>query len=79
MKTTIDIADALFEEARKVAAREDTTFRSLVEEGLRRVLAGRRRRPVFRLRRVTFGGRGVRPEFQDWERIRAEIYEGRGA
>lgn len=79
MKTTIDIADALFEEARKVAAREGTTLRSLVEDGLRRVLAGRRRGPAFRLRKVTFGGRGIRPEFEDWERIRAGIYEGRGA
>lgn len=81
MKTTIDIADSLMREARRVAAREGTTLRNLVEEGLRRVLQGRRQQPPFRLRKVTFGGRGVQPEFRDatWERVRGEIYEGRGA
>ena len=34
MKTTLDIADALFQEARATAEREKVTFRSLVEEGL---------------------------------------------
>jgi len=35
MKTTIDIADPLLDEARKLAAREGTTLRALVERGLR--------------------------------------------
>jgi methylthioribose-1-phosphate isomerase len=38
LKTTIEISDALLEEARRVAARDRTTVRSLIEEGLRIVL-----------------------------------------
>lgn len=41
MKTTIDIADALFAEAKAQAQKEGVTLRALVEEGLRDVL-GRR-------------------------------------
>src|SRR5215218_5709383 len=39
MKTTLDISDPLLREARKVAARQGTTLRALVELGLRRILA----------------------------------------
>ena len=41
MKTTIHIADGLFEEARKVARQEKTTLKALVDEGLRKVVAER--------------------------------------
>jgi Bacterial antitoxin of type II TA system, VapB len=42
MKTTIDIADALLEEARQAAEASRTTLRALVEAGLRqRSSAGR--------------------------------------
>lgn len=80
MKTTIDIADALLNEARKVARREKTTLKNLVEEGLRKVLERRRSGEPFRLRQASFRGRGLQPEFRDasWQRIRGEIYEGRG-
>jgi Bacterial antitoxin of type II TA system, VapB len=80
MKTTIDISDPLLREARKVAAREGTTLRSLVEQGLRRVVAEKKRRPVFRLRKARFKGRGLREELRDagWERLRDLAYEGRG-
>jgi hypothetical protein len=37
MKTTLDIPDPLLREARTVAARERTTLRALVEQGLRRL------------------------------------------
>ena len=62
MKTTIEIADVLLAEARKVAAREKTTVRALVEEGLRRSLEERRRqRRPFKLKLVTAGGAGLAP------------------
>lgn len=81
MKTTIEIADALLEEAKQVAAREQTTLRQLVEEGLRRALEERAGRQAFKLRKVTFGGRGLQPEVAEgsWERIRDLAYQGRGS
>jgi plasmid stability protein len=39
MRTTINLPDGLAEEAKRRAARDGRTFTSLVEEGLRRVLA----------------------------------------
>jgi len=35
MKTTVEISDALLNEARQVATQEHTTLRALFEEGLR--------------------------------------------
>jgi hypothetical protein len=80
MKTTLDISDPLLRDARKVAAQEGTTLRAIVEQGLRQVIAAKKRRTPFRLRQVTFGGRGVRPELKEagWDQIRDAIYEGRG-
>jgi hypothetical protein len=80
MKTTLDISDPLLREARKLAARERTTLRALVEQGLRHMIAERRRRPAFRLRRASFMGRGLRAEMREagWERLRETAYEGRG-
>ena len=54
MKTTIDIADPLFARARAFADRQGTTLRSLVEEGLRRVLDERTRTTPFKLRDASF-------------------------
>lgn len=80
MKTTIDIADSLMREARRFAAREGTTLRALVEEGLRRLLSERKAVSDFRLRDVTFGGTGLQTDLRDapWEEIRRRAYEGRG-
>lgn len=64
MKTTVDLPDSLLERARKVASREGTTIRSLIEESLRRVLAEREKGTSFRLRHVTFGGNGLNPDLQ---------------
>ena len=64
-----------------MASREGRTVRALVEEGLRRVLAERKRTRVFRLRKATFKGKGLQPRVAgaSWEQIRATAYEGRGA
>lgn len=80
MKTTVEIPDALFAEAKRVAAEEGTTLRELVEAGLREVVQRRRRPRPFRLRDAGLGGRGLRPEFAggDWARLRDAAYEGRG-
>lgn len=81
MKTTIEVPDALLSEARKVAAREGTTVKALVEQGLRRVVAEKKRAAVsFQLRKATFRGQGLQPGVKDasWERLRELAYEGRG-
>ena len=80
MKTTIQIPDSLFEEVRKLATKEKTTLKALVEEGLRLALAKHNRRSVFRLRKASFKGKGLQPGLTEasWEQIREKIYEGRG-
>jgi hypothetical protein len=80
MKTTIDISDSLLEEARKLAAREGTSVKALVEQGLRDVVASRRRKGSFKLRDASFQGEGLQSELSgaSWERIRELSYEGRG-
>lgn len=80
MKTTIEISDSLLEEARKLAAREKTTVRALVEQGLRHVVTGRKNRGVFKLRKASFKGEGLQTGFAGatWEQMRDAIYEGRG-
>ena len=80
MKTTVEISDPLMREARKAAEREGRTLRSILEEGLREVLARRERRRKFRLRDGSFKGKGLQPgvDLSDWETIRSLIYEERG-
>ncbi len=77
MKTTIKIADALMREAKRVAARDGTTVRALIEQGLRRELSERGRTPVFRLRHVTVRGDGLQPGVS-WERL-AELANERSS
>jgi hypothetical protein len=81
MKTTVEISDSLAREAKAVAAREKTTLRALIEDGLREVLKSKRRSARFTLRDASFGGRGLQPEFKsaDWNRMRDAAYEGRGS
>jgi len=81
VKTTVEIANALLDEARRAAAEEGTTVRALIEEGLRHLLRERSRQRAFRLRRATFKGRGLQASAGDgsWERVRAFVYEDRGS
>jgi hypothetical protein len=80
MKTTVEIPDQLLDEARRLAGREGTTLRALVEEGLRRIVAERKRPGPFRLRKATFRGDGLQPAVtgSSWDRLREMAYEGRG-
>ena len=81
MKTTLDISDPLLNEARKIAARENTTLRALIEQGLRQVVKERKKpQKKFKLRKVGFKGEGLTPEFKDasWAEILEEAYRGRG-
>jgi hypothetical protein len=82
MKTTIHIPNSLFDEAKKVARREKTTLKALVEEGLRKALADRQRRgpKAFKLKPASFKGQGLQPHLAGvtWDQILDISYEGRG-
>ncbi len=80
MKTTVELPDSLLDEAKRVAARQDTTLRVLIIEGLRRVISERKRTQAFRLRKASFRGKGLQPDVEgaSWERIREMAYEKRG-
>lgn len=79
MKTTIEIADDLFARARALADNRNLTFRALVEDGLRRLLAeeeaGRPRR--VKIKPVVVTGEGFVPEKQGltWQEILDEANE----
>jgi len=81
MKTTVQIPDSLLEQAKRLASQEHTTVRALMEEGLRRLIAERRGKKPFKLRKVTFCGNGLQPQMAGtgWQQIRDTAYEGRGA
>ena len=81
MKTTIEIADDLFERAQRVAQKEKTTFRSLTEQGLRIVLKEKQSVPPKRKwKPITRGGGFVTGDISkmSWDRLRDEfIYPSR--
>ncbi len=76
MKTTFDLSDSLLEQARKVAARDGVTVKSLVEQGLRSVLSQRTGSRPFKLRKASVNGQGLSGEWRDasWRRIRNAAY-----
>lgn len=80
MKTTIEISDPLLSQARKLATRQGTTLRALVEDGLRKVVAETRRPGDFRLRRASFKGQGLQAPVSGagWDRLREMAYENHG-
>jgi hypothetical protein len=75
MKVTIEIPHSLVREARKVAARDRTTLGALVEQGLRQVVAERKR--PFRLRDASVKGDGLHPDVAhlSWQEILDLSYE----
>ena len=81
MKTTIEIPDALLQEAKRRAAREGTTVKALIVEALRRLLGDRAAPREFRLRRASFAGGGLQASLRQasWDQIRDTSYEGRGS
>jgi hypothetical protein len=81
MKTTVELPDALIREAKRVALREHTTVRALIERGLRSVVSARGSTKGFTLRRAAFKGDGLVAgrSLSDWETIRDLSYSERGA
>ena len=80
MKTTVEIPDALLDEARKVATREGTSIKNLIEKGLRHVVSANKPPREFRLRKASFKGRGLASDAKgtEWEQLRDLAYKGRG-
>jgi hypothetical protein len=66
---------------RKLAARQGVTLQTLIERGLHRVLAETRTSAPFTLRRASFKGNGLQPEFHNasWDRLRDAAYADRKA
>jgi hypothetical protein len=78
VKTTVEIADSLFEEAKSVAKERGITLRELIEGGLRQSLRQRQALSTpFRLKDGSFKGKGLQKDFT-WPEMRHAIYEGRG-
>lgn len=78
MKTTVEIADPLFAEAKAEARRRGTTVRALIEDGLRRVIAD----PTptrYVLPDLSYGAGGPTDAWlsASWEEKLEIIYEGR--
>ncbi len=76
MKTTVEIADSLFDQAKALAQKEGLSFRILVEEGLRTVLEARTNTPSkpFRLRDGRFrGGKGLQSGIK-WANLTSLAY-----
>ncbi|MFL6196007.1 MAG: DUF2191 domain-containing protein [Thermoanaerobaculia bacterium] len=76
MKTTVQIDEDLLARTRKVAEREGTTLRALIEEGLRVALARREQKTAYRWPDLSVGGEGTAPEIEEsgWETLRDHIY-----
>ena len=81
MNTTVEIPNSLLEQTKRLALREHTTVRALVEKGLRQIVADHNRIRPFRLRKASFRGKGLQPQMAGagWQQIRDTIYEGHGA
>jgi len=76
VKTTIEISDHLLLRAKQLAKEQNTTLRSLTEEGLRMVLDQREKSKKRKIKPVIVNGNGLRPEFANasWAQIRAACY-----
>ena len=74
MKTTIEVSDALFTSAKRLAQQSQTTLRALVEDGLRRVLSDAQgtAKPTFTLRDASVHGQELLiPDARDWQALEA--------
>lgn len=77
MKTTVEISDNLLAQTKQLAREQNTTLRSIIEEGLVLSLKKRAQLSTQAIHPVVFGGNGLRPEFRDasWQTIREAAYE----
>ena len=81
MKTTVDIADQLLRKAKKLATKQNTTLKAVIESALREALDSAEHPPQrFCLETHTVDGNGLQQglSWDDWSAIRSLGYEGRG-
>jgi hypothetical protein len=77
-KTTVEIPDALMEEARAYAHRHGVTLRYVFEEGVRYMIdKDQEPKKPFKLKKVSVKGEGP-AVLPPWDELREIIYEGRG-
>lgn len=80
VKTTVDIAETVLNQAKVIAAREGITLRALIEEGLQHVIDERQQQETgFRLRDASYGSgggvAGIDPD--DWMSIKHLVRDAR--
>ncbi len=81
MKTTIDLSDALFLEAKNSARTHGVTLRALIEQGLHMAIGQlQTQNKLYALRDCSVGGAGLQAgQSTDWASVRGMLYEGHGA
>jgi hypothetical protein len=75
MKTTIEVSDALLTSAKKLAQKNQTTLRALIEEGLRRVVNDQpiKAKSAFKLADARVRGKAMlMPDAQQWRELETE-------
>jgi hypothetical protein len=82
MKATVVIPDSLLADIQKIAAKNKTTFRALVQEGLLHVVEqDQKKKKPYKVKDCSFPPKHIVKELvepMNWEELRALIYEGRG-
>jgi hypothetical protein len=80
MKTTIEISDDLIRKAKALAARRRMTLESVIERGLRNMIAEEERAQTYRLPDESVSGKRLQPGLaeEDWADIRYAAYERPG-
>lgn len=80
MKTTINIADSLLADLRRLSEQKQMSMRQLMETALRRFLNEEKKSENFRLKKHTCNGRGLVTGISegDWNEIRRRAYESHG-
>lgn len=80
MRTSVDIPDPLFRQAKKAARDRGTTLRQLLLDGLRSVVGGAERSRRHRMKDCSFGTGGLVDglSWSDAERMQDIVYGDRG-
>ena len=80
MKTSVEISEPLARRVRAVMRTKRVTLRSLIEEGLERVIEEREPSKKYRLKDCSYGSGGLANglSFADWNAISDLAYTGRG-